>query len=96
MNRLAKWIAGIAVLFCALFLGTTQIVLPGSCSVCYYLLRFRFLRGHPGQTTGWSVSVRFTEGFVRNYIRTNLFFIKLFVIMFAEFSLISISLKMFS
>ncbi|MEE3396233.1 MAG: hypothetical protein VZR04_02700, partial [Succiniclasticum sp.] len=29
MNRLAKWIAGIAVLFCALFLGTTQIVLPG-------------------------------------------------------------------
>ena len=29
MNRLAKWIAGIALLFCALFLGTTQIVLPG-------------------------------------------------------------------
>ena len=29
-----------------------------------------------GQTTGWSVSVRFKEGFVRNYIRTNLFFIK--------------------
>ena len=49
-----------------------------------------------GQTTGWSVSVRFTEGFVRNYIRTNLFFIKLFVILFAEFSLISISLRVFS
>ena len=29
MNRLAKWIAGIAILFCALFLGVTQIVLPG-------------------------------------------------------------------
>ena len=29
MNRLAKWIAGIAVLFCALFLGLTLIVLPG-------------------------------------------------------------------
>lgn len=29
MNRLAKWIAGIAVFFCALFLGLTLIVLPG-------------------------------------------------------------------
>ena len=29
MNRLAKWLTGIAVVFCALFMGLTQIVLPG-------------------------------------------------------------------
>ena len=29
MNRLVKWLAGIAAVFCALFLGITQLVLPG-------------------------------------------------------------------
>ncbi|MBQ9571943.1 MAG: translocation/assembly module TamB domain-containing protein [Acidaminococcaceae bacterium] len=28
MNRLAKWLIGIAVLFCVLFLGLTQVLLP--------------------------------------------------------------------
>ena len=28
MNRLARWLTGIAVLFCVLFLGLTQVVLP--------------------------------------------------------------------
>ena len=28
MNRWAKWLAGIAAVFCALFWGVTQIVLP--------------------------------------------------------------------
>ena len=28
MNRLAKWLIGIAVLFCVLFLGLAQILLP--------------------------------------------------------------------
>ena len=29
MNRLAKWLIGIAAVFCVLFLGITQLVLPG-------------------------------------------------------------------
>ena len=29
MNRLIKWLAGIAAVFCVLFLGITQLVLPG-------------------------------------------------------------------
>ena len=29
MNRLVKWLAGIAAVFCVLFLGITQLVLPG-------------------------------------------------------------------
>ena len=29
MNRLVKWLAGIAAVFCVLFLGITQIVMPG-------------------------------------------------------------------
>ena len=29
MNRLVKWLAGIAAVFCVLFVGITQIVMPG-------------------------------------------------------------------